>query len=83
MVATRIELRHRGCARGGIGRLLVTALGQDEFGDEMMRLWIENGVDASKVILRNAQAHTGVYFVTHGDEGHSFSYLRAGSAASR
>ena len=29
------------------------------------------------------EAHTGVYFVTHGAHGHEFSYLRAGSAASR
>jgi 2-dehydro-3-deoxygluconokinase len=28
-------------------------------------------------------AHTGVYFVSHGPQGHAFSYLRAGSAASR
>ena len=31
----------------------------------------------------NGGAHTGLYFVTHGPEGHAFSYLRAGSAASR
>ena len=29
------------------------------------------------------QAHTAVYFITHGPEGHVFSYLRKGSAASR
>jgi 2-dehydro-3-deoxygluconokinase len=28
-------------------------------------------------------APTGIYFVTHGASGHEFSYLRAGSAASR
>ncbi|MCA3823938.1 MAG: sugar kinase, partial [Burkholderia sp.] len=28
-------------------------------------------------------APTGVYFVTHGADGHQFDYLRAGSAASR
>ena len=31
----------------------------------------------------DADAPTGVYFVTHGPSGHEFSYLRAGSAASR
>jgi 2-dehydro-3-deoxygluconokinase len=31
----------------------------------------------------HATAHTAVYFVTHGERGHVFSYLRAGSAASR
>jgi len=29
------------------------------------------------------QAHTAVYFITHGPAGHVFSYLRKGSAASR
>jgi 2-dehydro-3-deoxygluconokinase len=29
------------------------------------------------------QAPTGVYFVSHGPNGHAFDYLRAGSAASR
>ena len=28
----------------------------------------------------DADAATGVYFVTHGAQGHEFSYLRAGSA---
>ena len=69
-------------ARAGARVGYLTALGQDEFGDSLMRLWSENGVDASRV-LRDPEAHTGVYFVTHGPEGHVFSYLRKGSAASR
>lgn len=69
-------------ARAGASAGMFTALGQDEFGDSLMRLWAENGVDSSHVI-RSAEAHTGVYFVHHGENGHSFSYLRAGSAASR
>lgn len=69
-------------ARAGAAAGMFTALGQDEFGDSLLRLWGENGVDSSQVI-RSAEAHTGVYFVHHGENGHSFSYLRAGSAASR
>lgn len=69
-------------ARAGASVGYFTALGADEFGDSFVRLWTENGVDASQVI-RNADAHTGVYFVTHGENGHVFSYLRKGSAASR
>lgn len=69
-------------ARAGARVGYLTALGQDEFGDSLMRLWSENGVDAARV-LRDPEAHTGVYFVTHGPEGHVFSYLRKGSAASR
>ena len=63
-------------ARAGASAGMFTALGQDEFGDSLMRLWAENGVDSSQVI-RSAEAHTGVYFVHHGENGHSFSYLRA------
>lgn len=69
-------------ARQGASVGYLTALGADDFGDELMRLWQAEGVDASRVI-RNPAAHTGVYFVAHGPAGHSFSYLRAGSAASR
>lgn len=69
-------------ARAGASVGYVTRLGADEFGDSFLRLWADNGVDASRV-TRDPAAHTGVYFVTHGAEGHVFSYLRAGSAASR
>jgi 2-dehydro-3-deoxygluconokinase len=34
-------------------------------------------------VTTDAQAYTAVYFVTHERTGHVFSYLRAGSAASR
>jgi 2-dehydro-3-deoxygluconokinase len=34
-------------------------------------------------VLRDAQAPTGMYFVSHDAQGHHFSYARAGSAASR
>ena len=69
-------------ARAGASVGYVTRLGADEFGDSFMRLWADNGVDTSRV-TRDPAAHTGVYFVTHGAEGHVFSYLRTGSAASR
>jgi 2-dehydro-3-deoxygluconokinase len=69
-------------ARSGAQAGMITALGQDAFGDSLMALWEDNGVDTAQV-RRRANAPTGVYFVTHGPEGHDFSYLRAGSAASR
>lgn len=59
-----------------------TALGDDAFGRAFRDMWAEEGVDASAV-LTDPAAHTAVYFVTHGPAGHVFSYLRAGSAASR
>ena len=60
----------------------VTRLGDDVFGRLFLDLWAREGVDASSVAI-DADAATGVYFVTHGAAGHAFSYLRAGSAASR
>ena len=69
-------------ARQGAKVGYFTALGADEFGDSFMTLWQRENVDASTVI-RNPSAHTGIYFVSHGETGHRFSYLRAGSAASR
>ena len=69
-------------ARSGASAGYFTAVGADRFGRALVELWAAEGVDASKVIV-NGGAHTGIYFVTHGPEGHEFSYLRAGSAASR
>ena len=69
-------------ARSGASVGVLTALGQDAFGDSFIALWAENGVSSDRV-QRRTDGHTGVYFVTHGPDGHAFSYLRAGSAASR
>ncbi len=69
-------------ARSGASAGYFTAVGADRFGRSLVELWQAEGVDASRVIV-NGAAHTGIYFVTHGPEGHEFSYLRAGSAASR
>ena len=69
-------------ARQGASVAYVTAIGGDQFGDAFMKLWAEEGVDTSGV-KRSPVAHTGLYFITHGPEGHVFSYMRAGSAASR
>lgn len=69
-------------ARQGASVGYVTAIGADRFGDSFMNLWAEEGVDTSAV-GRSQSAHTGLYFVTHEPEGHVFSYMRAGSAASR
>lgn len=69
-------------ARAGAKAGTITALGQDAPGDSFMALWEREGVDASTV-LRRGDAPTGIYFVTHGPEGHAFTFYRAGSAASR
>ena len=69
-------------ARAGAKTTYLTRLGADRFGDLLMGLWQGESVDTSG-IERDVQAPTGIYFVTHGAQGHEFSYLRAGSAASR
>ena len=70
------------CARQGAPCGYITRLGDDEFGRMLLGLWQAEAVDARGVVLDPA-AHTAVYFVTHGAQGHSFSYLRRDSAASR
>lgn len=69
-------------ARQGARTAYVTRLGADAFGDRLIDLWKTEGVGTDAVI-RDPHAPTAVYFVTHGASGHAFSYLRAGSAASR
>lgn len=69
-------------ARSGARTAYVTRLGDDQFGRMFLALWKAEGVDTRGVAV-DPQAHTAAYFVTHGAQGHVFSYLRAGSAASR
>ena len=69
-------------ARLGADAAYFTAVGADRFGQALTELWMREGVDASRIVV-NGGAHTGLYFVTHGPDGHQFSYMRAGSAASR
>jgi 2-dehydro-3-deoxygluconokinase len=69
-------------ARLGADAAYFTAVGADRFGQALTELWLHEGVDASRIVV-NGGAHTGLYFVTHGPRGHEFSYMRAGSAASR
>ena len=69
-------------ARQGARVAYVTRLGDDEFGRQFLQLWRDEGLDTSGVAI-DSQAHTAVYFITHGPAGHVFSYLRKGSAASR
>ena len=69
-------------ARQGARVAYITRLGDDEFGRQFLRLWRDEGVDTSGVTI-DPDAHTAVYFITHGAAGHVFSYMRKGSAASR
>jgi 2-dehydro-3-deoxygluconokinase len=69
-------------ARQGARVAYVTRLGDDAFGHEFLALWQREGIDTSGVGI-DPEAHTAVYFISHGPQGHVFSYLRTGSAASR
>jgi 2-dehydro-3-deoxygluconokinase len=69
-------------ARQGARVAYVTRVGDDEFGRQFLQLWRDEGLDISGVTI-DSEAHTAVYFITHGPAGHVFSYLRKGSAASR
>lgn len=70
-------------ARQGAATAYLTRLGRDAFGQWLLALWQQEGVSTEGVALDDGGAPTGIYFVTHGPNGHEFSYARAGSAASR
>ena len=69
-------------ARQGAEAGYITRLGNDAFGRSFLELWAREKVDSSAVVL-DGDAPTAIYFVTHGTDGHEFSYFRSGSAASR
>ncbi len=69
-------------ARQGARVGYISALGDDVYGRMLRDLWREEGVDDSGV-RADPNGFTAVYFVTHDDDGHHFSFFRQGSAASR
>jgi 2-dehydro-3-deoxygluconokinase len=69
-------------ARLGARSGYATRVGNDAFGRRLTDLWKREGVAIDGVAV-DPDAPTGVYFVSHDASGHVFSYLRAGSAASR
>ena len=69
-------------ARAGARVAYLSRLGQDHWARLLLQLWAQEQID-TRGIVRDDQAPTGVYFVSHDAQGHHFSYARAGSAASR
>lgn len=69
-------------ARSGADAGMITAIGQDAPGDSFMTLWQTEGVD-TRLVRRDPDAPTGIYFVSHDERGHHFTFYRKGSAASR
>jgi 2-dehydro-3-deoxygluconokinase len=70
-------------ARLGARARLITRLGDDAAGRLLLRFWREAGVETDYVAV-DPSASTGLYVNDRqADGGHTFSYYRAGSAASR
>lgn len=67
-------------SRAGARCGYVSAVGDDVFGKNLMSFWQLAGIDIAQCAIESG-ALTGLYFVTHGEHGHEFSYRRAGSAA--
>lgn len=68
-------------ARQGANAGMLTHIGDDEFGKLFLDLWARENVNTSTV-KTNQNAHTGMYFITHDENGHHFSFMRKGSSAS-
>lgn len=67
-------------ARQGARVAYVSRIGDDAFGARLQDVWRQERVDVSAVhVVPGGQ--TGAYFVTHGPQGHAFSYARSHSAA--
>lgn len=68
-------------ARQGLNVGYISAVGEDEFGKDLLGLWQQETVDC-RYVRRHPNAPTGLYFIHHDDHGHRFSYRRKDSAAS-
>jgi 2-dehydro-3-deoxygluconokinase len=69
-------------SRSGAAAGVLTALGDDRPGAAFRALWQQERVDAGAV-RTDPEAQTGIYFITHDERGHHFTFHRKGSAAAR
>jgi 2-dehydro-3-deoxygluconokinase len=69
-------------ARSGARAGMVAHIGDDRPGRSFRDLWAAEGVETA-CVRTDPDAPTGIYFVSHGPEGHDFTFYRSGSAASR
>lgn len=67
-------------ARQGAKVGMLAHIGQDRFGQDFLSLWQDEQIDCQSV-SQSPHHPTGMYFVTHGPDGHEFSYYRKGSAS--
>ncbi len=68
-------------ARQGAKVAMFAQLGSDVFGDQFVDLWKAESVFIDWV-QRHPTAPTGIYFISHDERGHHFTFYRKGSAAS-
>lgn len=69
-------------ARQGAATGFFTHLGDDPFGHALSQLWQQEQID-TRLVLHKKNQQTGIYFVTHDQQGHHFSYYRAMSPAAQ
>ncbi len=69
-------------ARCGAKVGYVTSIGADPFGEALLNLWENEGIDVTHV-KQESNYKTGVYFISRNSGSHQFTYYRANSAASR
>ncbi|MTI16028.1 sugar kinase [Rhodobacteraceae bacterium RKSG542] len=68
-------------ARQGAKVAVLAHLGSDVFGDKFVELWKSENV-ITDLVERHPVAPTGIYFISHDERGHHFTFARKGSAAS-
>lgn len=68
-------------ARQGASVGYISAVGNDLYGDKLLHLWHQEGLNISAV-KRHKSAPTGIYFVDPMPEHRCFTYYRSNSAAS-
>jgi len=71
-----IAAARQGCRTG-----YISAVGEDPFGNDLLRLWHREAVDTTHVGCSNTHP-TGIYFVDPDPRDRRFTYYRSGSAAS-
>ena len=69
-------------ARQGANVSYATKIGSDQFGDQLIDLWKSEGVNTD-LVIRDPDFPTAVYFVTHDQSGHHYTYYRKHSAVSQ
>ncbi|MBC7276444.1 MAG: sugar kinase [Nocardioides sp.] len=68
--------------RSGADVGYATRIGDDAFGDALLRLWTDEGIDTA-LVERELHGTTGIYFISRDPEHSAFTYYRSNSPATR